>query len=239
MLAMAIAAVSATAAVAASYQTMSPTGQWYGRTFTGAPPPSRQLALTFDDGPNDLYTQCLLEVLAKHRARATFFVIGRFVKKRPEIAREIFQSGHVIGNHTFTHPLLIFKSEEEIRRELIDCRSAIEDAIGRHSNLFRPPYGGRRPAVLHIARQLGFQPIMWNLPSYDWKPLSAPQIEHNVASKIRGGEVILLHDGGHLQLGQDRSQTVLAVDRLLARYRNEGFEFVNILEMMGGEALDG
>src|ERR1700689_3273470 len=156
MLALALTGAAAAGAVAAAgYQSMAPTGQWYGRTFTGLPRGSRQIALTYDDGPNDPHTLRLLEVLARHGVQATFFLIGRYVQQRPEIAREIVQAGHVVGNHTFTHPLLIFKGESEIREELSQCRSALQDAIGQHSNLFRPPFGGRRPAVLRVARELG------------------------------------------------------------------------------------
>ncbi len=232
MLGPAITLASATAAVAAGYQSMSPTGQWYGRTFIGNPRPSRQLALTFDDGPNDPHTLRLLELLATHNVHATFFLIGRYVRHLPQIVREISAAGHVIGNHTFTHPLLIFKSENEIRRELTDCRCAIEDAVGAHSNLFRPPFGGRRPAVLRVARELGLQTIMWNIPGDDWKVSAAAMIEEKISQKIRGGDVILLHDGQHKQLGVDRSQTVLATGRLLTCYKDEGFEFLTIPQML-------
>jgi peptidoglycan-N-acetylglucosamine deacetylase len=232
MLALAATAISATAAVAAGYQSMSPTGQWYGKTFTGNPRRERQLALTFDDGPNDPYTQRLLEVLAQHNIPATFFLIGRYVKQRPKIAGEICEAGHTIGNHTFTHPLLTFKNENEIRRELLDCRSAIADAVGAHSNLFRPPFGGRRPAVLRVARELGFESIMWSITGYDWSAPPAAEIERKISRNIRGGEVILLHDGGHKQLGIDRSQTLLATERLVTRHKKEGFDFVTIPEMM-------
>ena len=111
---------------------MSPTGQWYGRTFTGLARGTKQLALTYDDGPNDPHTLRLLEVLARHDVHATFFLIGRYVQQRPDIVREIVRAGHVVGNHTFTHPLLTFKSAAEIRQELSDCRSALEDAVGEH-----------------------------------------------------------------------------------------------------------
>src|SRR6202035_2732618 len=133
-------------AIAAGYQSMAPTGQWYGRTFIGLTRGKKQIALTYDDGPNDPHTLRLLEVLARHDVRATFFLIGRYVQQRPEIARQIAEGGHIVGNHTFTHPLLIFKSAAEIRREFSDCGSALRDAIGEHSNLIRPPFGGRRPA---------------------------------------------------------------------------------------------
>src|SRR5262252_1203458 len=141
-------AAVAVAAVTAGYQSMSPIGQWYGRTFTGLARGSKQLALTYDDGPNDPHTLRLLEVLARHNVHATFFLIGRYVQQRPGIVRELVKAGHVVGNHTFTHPLLTLKSTNEVQRELTDCRKTIGDAIGKNSNLFRPPFGGRRPAVL-------------------------------------------------------------------------------------------
>ncbi len=231
MLALA-AVVSAAAAVAAGYQSMAPTAQWYGKTFTGLAPGSRQLALTYDDGPNDPHTQRLLEVLAKHNVHATFFLIGSYIQQQPQIARELAQAGHVVGNHTFTHPQLIFKSESEIRQELTQCREALQDAIGEPSNLFRPPFGGRRPAVLRVARELSLEPVMWNVTGYDWNAPPAEQIERKVAKQIRGGDVILLHDGGHKQMGADRSQTVIATDHLVARFKTEGYEFVTIAQMM-------
>jgi len=233
MLALAVSgAVSTAAALIAGYQSMAPTGQWYGKTFTGLARPSRQLALTYDDGPNDPHTMRLLEVLAKHSVHATFFLIGRYAQQRPEIVREIAQAGHVVGNHTFTHPLLTFKSETEIKQQLSECRAALQDAIEQHSNLFRPPFGRRRPAVLRVTRSLRLEPIMWNVTGYDWTALPAPAIERKVASKIRGGDVILLHDGGHKQMGADRSQTVVATDRLITRYKSEGYEFLTIPQMI-------
>ena len=209
MLALALtSAASLAAAAVAAYQSMSPTGQWYGKTFTGLSHDARQIALTYDDGPNDPHTLRLLEVLAKHNVHATFFLIGRYVQQRPDLAHEIIRTGHIVGNHTFTHPLLTFKSESAIKRELAACKAALQDAIGDHSNLFRPPFGGRRPAVLRIARELSLQPIMWNVTGYDWNAPPAAVIEQKVASRIHGGDVILLHDGGHKQMGADRSQTV-------------------------------
>jgi peptidoglycan/xylan/chitin deacetylase (PgdA/CDA1 family) len=237
MLAIALTgAVTLAAATAAGYQSMAPTGQWFGKTFTGLPPDSRQLALTYDDGPNDPHTLRLLEVLAKHGVPATFFLIGRHAEDLPDLVNEIAKAGHVIGNHTFSHPLLIFKSTSEIRGELLRCQAVLHDATGAHSNLFRPPFGGRRPAVLRIARELGLAPVMWNVTGYDWNAPPAASIERKVSAQIRGGDVILLHDGGHKHLGADRSQTVIATDHLLTRYKSEGFEFVTIPQMMAESA---
>jgi peptidoglycan-N-acetylglucosamine deacetylase len=228
-----VTAAAAAAATAAGYQSMAPTGQWFGPTFTGLGSRSRRLALTYDDGPNDPHTQRLLEVLARHNVRATFFLIGRYAQERPDIVRELVKAGHVVGNHTFTHPLLIFKSARELRSQLENCGRALTDAVGEHSNLFRPPFGGRRPAVLRIARRMGLEPVMWNVTGYDWNANSAEQIERKVTGQVRGGNVILLHDGGHLEFGADRSYTVTATDRLISRYKAEGYEFVTIPQMMG------
>jgi len=227
-----LATTAAAAASAAGFQSMSPTGQWFGPTFAGGIRGSRQIALTYDDGPNDPHTLKLLDVLAKHSVRATFFMIGRYVQQRPDIARAVAEAGHVIGNHTFTHPLLIFKSEAQTRAELVDCHRALDGALGGHSSLFRPPWGGRRPATLRIARELGLQTIMWNVTAYDWKAPAAAVIENRIVRQVRGGDVILLHDGGHRALGADRAQTVIATENLIRRYRDQGYEFVTAPEMM-------
>jgi peptidoglycan-N-acetylglucosamine deacetylase len=231
MLQWALAASGMTAVFSAGYQSMSPTGQWYGRTFTGLPSGTKKLALTYDDGPNDPHTLRLLEVLAKHQVRATFFLIGRYVKQRPEIAREIVRGGHTIGNHTFSHPNLIFASARQTRNELQECEQALYDAVGQHSRLFRPPFGGRRPLTLRIARSLGLEPVMWNVTGWDWSAKPAEYVERKVCKQICGGDVILLHDGGHVRLGIDRSQTVVVTDRLIARYKAEGYDFVTVAEM--------
>jgi len=225
------------AAVAVGYQSMAPRGQWYGRTFTGLKLGTRQLALTYDDGPNDPHTLRLLEVLAKHNVKATFFLIGCYVKQRPDIAREVVRAGHVVGNHTFSHPNLIFASARQTRRQLLDCGQALTDAVGEHSRLFRPPFGGRRPSTLRIARTLGLEPVMWRVTGWDWKGKPAEYVERRVTQQVRGGDVILLHDGGHLTFGADRSQSVIATDRLITRYKSEGYEFVTVSEMMEKRAV--
>jgi peptidoglycan-N-acetylglucosamine deacetylase len=227
-----IGLTAAAAASAAGYQSMAPTGQWFGRTFARGIRGSKQIALTFDDGPNDPHTLQLLDVLAKHSVRATFFMIGRFVRQRPEIARAVAQAGHIVGNHTFTHPLLIFESAARTRSELLDCHQALTDAIGEHSNLFRPPFGGRRPATLRLARELRLQTVMWNVTGYDWNAPPASVIVEKVARQIRGGDVVLLHDGGHRALGADRAQTVIATENLIQHCRDRGYEFVTVNEMI-------
>jgi peptidoglycan-N-acetylglucosamine deacetylase len=217
----------------AGYAAYAPRSQLYGRTYLGAGRGSRQLAMTYDDGPNDTYTLRLLEVLARHQVRATFFLIGRFVTERREVARAIASAGHVIGNHTFSHPNLIFSSAARVRSELEQCRMALTDTLGEHSILWRPPFGARLPHVLSVGRKLGLEPVMWTVSSGDWWIQSADAIEQRVAERVCGGDIILMHDGSHLRMGADRARTVEATDRLIGRLKDQGYEFVTVTEMRG------
>jgi peptidoglycan/xylan/chitin deacetylase (PgdA/CDA1 family) len=186
------------------------------------------MALTYDDGPNDPHTLRLLDLLAKHEAKATFFLIGKYVRQRPEIARAVLAAGHEIGNHTDSHPNLIFVSASRLRQELEDCSKTLEDALGIRISLFRPPFGGRRPNVLRTARAMGMQPVMWSVTAYDWSAKSPEAIVDKVTRQVDSrhkpqAEIVLLHDGGHLAFGTDRGHTIEATRRLLERYAGKKF----------------
>jgi len=173
-------------------------------------------------------------VLAKHNARATFFLIGKYVRLRPDIVRAIAAAGHEIGNHTDSHPNLILVSAARLRQELSDCNKALEDVLGTKVTLFRPPFGGRRPNVLRTARALGLSPVMWSVTGYDWSAKSAAEIVGKVNRQVDSrpkaqGEIVLLHDGGHLAFGTDRSFTVEATRLLLQRYAARKFVAVTDL----------
>ena len=216
----------------AGLESMWPTLHAYGRSFVGLEPGSRMLALTYDDGPNDPHTLRLIDVLARHDVKATFFVLGRFVAQKPEIVRALATAGHAIGNHSWDHPRLIFASNAELRRQVEQTQTAIFDACGVTPTLFRPPYGGRRPGTLATVRKMGLEPVMWNVTCYDWKPTSSGKIVAHAQRQIRGGDVILMHDGDQRAMGADRSHTVEATDRLVTHCKVSGYEFVTIPEMM-------
>jgi peptidoglycan/xylan/chitin deacetylase (PgdA/CDA1 family) len=231
-----ITLASAAAVSYAGYAAMAPASQLYGRTITHGTDPT-QMALTFDDGPNDPHTMHLLDVLAKHDAKATFFLIGKYVRQRPEIARAILAAGHEIGNHTDGHPNLALVSARRLRQELEGCRQSLEDALGTKITLFRPPFGGRRPNVLRTARRMGLSPVMWSVTAYDWSAKSPEAIVKKAAEQIDSrrkpqAEVVLLHDGGHLAFGTDRRFTVQATEQLLERYATK--RFVAISQVSGG-----
>jgi peptidoglycan/xylan/chitin deacetylase (PgdA/CDA1 family) len=222
------------AAGAYAYAGMWPTSQLFGKAIIGGTDPA-EFALTYDDGPNDPYTQQLLDVLARQNVRATFFLIGRFVRQRPDIVRAIHSAGHLIGNHSMTHPVLLFRSPHRVREELASCNAAIEDAIGEPVRYFRPPHGARRPDVLRTARSLGLTPVLWNVMGYDWSlPNSAVRVEAHLqkgidcARRHHRGSNLLLHDGGQAGMGQDRGHSVAATASLLAREILRGTRFVTV-----------
>ncbi|MGO9641194.1 MAG: polysaccharide deacetylase family protein [Candidatus Acidiferrales bacterium] len=213
--------------------------QLYGATFTGLAPGTRKLALTYDDGPNDPYTLQLLEVLEKHDVHATFFLIGKFVEARPDIARSVVEAGHAVGNHTYSHPDLTEVSHSRLLSELGGGNCAIEDATGVSPKLFRPPFGRRNRRILSVARKCGMTTVMWRAACYDWKAKSHENIGSTLISLIHGGEVIQFHDGSHRSLGVDRSNCVEVTDEILRHYRDLGYEFVAVPEMIcnGGQPV--
>lgn len=230
-----ITLAAAAAAGYAGYSSMAPESQLYGRTLTHGSDPG-QMALTYDDGPNDPHTPKLLDMLAEHQAKATFFLIGKYARQRPDLVRAIRSAGHTIGNHTESHPNLIFTSAGQVRKELESCSKALQDATGEEMRWFRPPFGGRRPAVLRIVRSLGLEPVMWSITGYDWNAQSSAAIVNKVVRQVEGhrhkqGEIILLHDGGHLSFGADRHFTIEATHVLLKKYSGEK-KFVSVAELV-------
>jgi peptidoglycan-N-acetylglucosamine deacetylase len=216
-----------------AYAARWPTSQLFGRTLV-AGSDIQEVALTFDDGPNDPYTFQLLELLARHQVRATFFQMGGYVRRRPEIARAVCQAGHLVGNHTITHPSLLWERPARVREELAGCSAIIEDATGEAVKWFRPPFGSRRPDVLRTAAELGLTPVMWNITAHDWDATDPRALAARVQSGLRRNQRrrrssnLLLHDGGHLQLGTDRSVTLAATRMLLEAWAGSALRFVTV-----------
>ena len=228
-------AATATAATAATltHAAYSAQSQLFGRTLIAGNDPY-EVALTYDDGPNDAATLALLEILARHNARATFFMIGKFVRQHPEIVRAVHAAGHLIGNHTYTHPWLTMLPARQIREELRTCNEALEDVVGAPIRYVRFPHGARRPATLRIDAELNLTPVQWNAMGHDWQLPTAEAImarlNHGLsrADRRHKGANILLHDGHDRAMSANRTPTLQATDQLLTRFALENKRTVTI-----------
>jgi peptidoglycan/xylan/chitin deacetylase (PgdA/CDA1 family) len=230
------AAALATATSLTIYGAVNPRAQLFGPTIcrTSA---ARQFALTFDDGPNPSITPKLLGLLDRYQVRATFFLIGRYARECPHLVREITALGHVIGNHTQTHPNLFWLGPAQIRDELRRCQDAIACTSVAAPKWFRPPFGLRNPALAGAARELDLRVVMWTLLPGDWRAKSDEWLIDRItpiadraqaASHFDSGDVLCLHDGSHRGQNADRNHTLAALEHWLPRWRDLGLEFVTI-----------
>ncbi len=222
-LALGAAAAVGLAAGAFQYAALWPGSQVFGRALV-APAHPRELALTFDDGPNPACTPRLLDLLARYGAKGTFFLVGGFAQEEPMLTKQIAAAGHLIGNHSWSHPNLSLSSPARIREELRRTTDTLEHLIGRPVRFFRPPFGARRPYVMRTARAMGMTPVLWNAMTSDWKERSSDRIAERLTGKIgacqRRGRAanIVLHDGSHHGLNADRGPSLEATKQLLAHY---------------------
>jgi peptidoglycan-N-acetylglucosamine deacetylase len=214
-------------AAVAAWGAVYPGAQVFGRTLRITGDPST-LALTFDDGPNPSVTPGLLDLLELQGARATFFLMGGHVRAFPTLAREIAARGHAIGNHTETHPNLIFMSAKGLQDELDRCREAIESAAAYRPCWMRPPFGFRGPGLSGVVRRLGYSGIaMWSKLVGDWRPQAAEPVIRRLR-RVGGGDIVLMHDGDHRLLEGDRHHTVAALAYWLPRWKDAGLKFVTV-----------
>ncbi|MGW1005675.1 polysaccharide deacetylase family protein [Streptomyces sp. NPDC002520] len=178
----------------------------------------RQMMLTFDDGPHPDYTPHILDTLAKYDVRAMFFVCGEMVVDNKELLARMADEGHVVGNHTWTHPLLTALGREEIRAEMERTSDVIEDAWGDRPQWFRAPYGAWNRAAFQLGAQMGMEPMAWTTDTTDWKVPGTRTIIDRVEDNAAPGVVILSHDAGG-----DRSQSVRAIREYLPYLLDSGY----------------
>lgn len=187
-------------------------------------------ALTFDDGPHPETTPRLLDILEKHQAHATFFMVGEAAQRYPEIVQRVAQDGHAIGNHTWDHSSFPLLSGRERRRQLRACAQALAPYGQR---LFRPPYGHQSLASRFETLKLGYKVITWNLPAYDWLDHDAQWMVDHLVNRLQPGSVILFHDVLYHTIETryiDREPMLEAVNMLLEQLGNK-FRFVTVPEL--------
>lgn len=171
--------------------------------------------LTFDDGPSR-YTEMILDRLAEHRVKATFFVVGRQVRRQRAVVQRAAAEGHAIGNHSWDHPHLPGLPPTVIRRQLERTSAAIADVLGSPPHLFRPPYGDRNEQIDAVAAELGLETVLWDVDPRDWSRPGARAIAAAIVA-ARPRQIVLLHDGRG-----DRAQTVAGLSRALIEIEAAG-----------------
>lgn len=178
----------------------------------------RHMMLTFDDGPDPRYTPHILDTLAKYDVRAMFFVCGEMAVDNKELLARMAEEGHVVGNHTYTHPLLTTLSRREIRSEMERTTDVIEDAYGERPQWFRAPYGAWNRAAFQLGADMGMEPMAWTVDTTDWETPGTGTIVGRVESGAAPGVVVLSHDAGG-----DRSQSVHAIREYLPYLLDSGY----------------
>lgn len=181
------------------------------------------VAISFDDGPHPEGTPVMLEILARHRAVATFFVIGEQVSKRPELLRRIQGEGHAIALHGYEHRLHLRRSRADLEDDFARGMAAIEDAVGVSPQYHRPPFGIYSAASLQITRDRGLQPLLWARWGKDWRKFTSPErIAARVVGGIQAADVILLHDADFYSAKGSHERTGKALELVLARLKSAG-----------------
>lgn len=226
LMAAGIPLLSTAALAALGYVSVSPKSRFWGPVVptgdTSGPP---RYALTFDDGPCDNATPRILDTLGELNARATFFIIGVNAQRFPHIVRRIFDEGHIVANHSFTHSHFgIMRAGWYWERQIRDTDALLQSIIGVKPAYFRPPMGARHLHLTRAARRLGHTLITWSRRAIDGIPTTADRIIHRLAHHTAPGEILLMHDGIDPNLHRDPSASVAAVKPLIQRLRDQGLE---------------
>ena len=188
---------------------------------------SREVALTFDDGPS-IYTSKVLDILDRHGVKATFFVVGRDAVDNPQLLRRAVESGHEIGDHTWSHAALPSLKKAARLQEVKGASDVVRAATGHAPLLFRPPYGAMRPGTNREVRELGLLPVVWSVDVRDYEPhVTAKALIARVRQALRPGSIILLHDGGG-----DRRKTVAALPAILDEVAKAGYRSVTVTQLL-------
>ena len=193
---------------------------------------AKVVALTFDDGPSKLYTEQVLKILSDNNVKATFFVIGGSVKRYPEIFKKVFAAGHVIGNHSYTHPNFSKLNQNAIEKELSKTNSIIYANAHVYPIFFRPPFGATSALSRSVVENLGYKSVTWDylVNDYDVSKTSPDIIANSIIKHASPGAVMVMHDGGG-----NRSKTVAALPKIISELKKQGYQFVTVAEIFGIE----
>jgi peptidoglycan-N-acetylglucosamine deacetylase len=200
-----------------------------GQVFWDVKTKEKWIALTFDDGPDPVYTPQILDALAKYKAKATFFVIGAEAERFPQIIQREAKEGHELANHTYRHNFRDHFNPEKLKNELNQTSKVIEDLTGQIPSLYRPHSGYYNEKIVNTAINNGYRVILWSWhqDTKDWRRPGVSKITNNVVSDTKPGDIVIFHDAGG-----DRTQTVKAIENILRILDEKGYKFVTVSELL-------
>ncbi len=184
----------------------------------------QRVCLTFDAAWGDEDTPLLIDILARYRVKATFFVVGEWVDRCAASAKALHDAGHEVMNHSDTHPHMPTLTSEQMKQELTACNDKIEAITGVRPTLHRAPYGEYSDASLQAAKELGMYTIQWDVDSLDWKDLSAEEITARVVSRVQSGSIVLFHNAA--------LHTPEALPAIIETLQAQGYTFCTVSDMI-------
>jgi peptidoglycan/xylan/chitin deacetylase (PgdA/CDA1 family) len=201
--------------------------QIFGTSIRRVKTSEKIVALTYDDGPRLPTTEGLLDVLKRHNASATFFLVGKRAEKNPELVKKIYGAGHELGNHTYSHDLLIFKSSKFVRNQIQKTDNIIR-ACGYDREIhFRSPHGMKLFTDSWALKKMKRKNVLFDVVAWDWTSPGVQEIVDNVMKDVKPGSIILMHDG----CGNE-NDIVAASDVIITKLKEQGYQFLTISELL-------
>lgn len=189
---------------------------------------TKQIALTFDDGPEALHTEYILQILASENVKATFFLLGKNIEKHPQLAKKIVEAGHDVGNHSYSHRNFYYLNQIEITEEIKESQYQFYSVFGTFPIYFRPPYGNLNRRDMPLVRQYFHRIIKWSIDTNDWRKSASPSaIKKLILNKVHPGSIILFHEKHIKSLGN--------LPEIIKALKKEGYSFVTISEFLNDD----
>ena len=204
-------------------------GKAYAKVYYHCKTIQSYLALTFDDGPNKVQTIKVLNILEKYNVKATFFEIGENIEYQKDIVKKVYEAGHEIGNHFYSHENINKMSKDEIKTSIVKTNELIYSITGKMPKVVRPPYGIVNNTLKEVCAELNMSIIIWtdDKDSKDWNKTKDSEIINNVTKKVTNGDIFLFHDGS-----KTYTNTLSAIDVIIPQLKNKGFKWVTISQLI-------
>ncbi len=205
-------------------------GKNEGKLYINGPAERKQVALTFDDGPDGMVTPEILDILKAKEVNASFFYIGNSVKKHPDVEKRVYNEGNLVLNHSMCHPDFHNLAPDKMMKEITDTEDAIYSITGKRPALVRPPYGSVSKEELELLNSSGCKAVIWSSDTLDWSQKDSTSITGNVLDNVRNGDIILMHSNG------DKKATAEALPGMIDGLKAKGYTIVTLDKLLGIDA---